>query len=55
MGALITRGLATYAELDTVLSCKDAMRLLDMLRVRDYNEWLYQKEAEKKMRKDSNV
>lgn len=45
----MTRGMASYVDLETRLSCRDAMRLLEMLRVRDYNEWLFQKEAERKM------
>lgn len=52
---LVTRGLATYHELETVYSCEDALRMLEMLRISDYNAWLYQDEAERKMKAQNGI
>ena len=48
MGAIITHKLATLHELDTVYSYSDALDLLEIITVQNYNEWLEMEEARNK-------
>nr|DAV25637.1 MAG TPA: hypothetical protein [Caudoviricetes sp.] len=42
-------GLASYAELCTVLTLEDAYKLIEILRVKQYHEWLANKVSQEKM------
>lgn len=46
----MTRQMASFRDLDEYLSCDDALTLLDMLRVRDYNEWVVTEKERMKQR-----
>lgn len=39
VGVVIGRGLATLNELDTVYSLPDALNMLEVVTVQNYNEW----------------
>lgn len=39
VGVVVGRGLATLDELDTVYSFPDALNLLEIITVQNYNEW----------------
>lgn len=36
---IVSRGVATLHELDTVYSLQDALNLLEVITVQNYNEW----------------
>ena len=44
LGRLVSSGLASLAELQTVYSLEDAMQLDEILKIRTYHEWLATKE-----------
>lgn len=46
----MTRQMASYRDLDSYLSCDDALILLEMLRTKDYNEWLFNEAEAKKIK-----
>jgi hypothetical protein len=39
MGIIISKRLATLHELDTVCSLEDALNLLEIITVENYNQW----------------
>jgi hypothetical protein len=40
IGRLVSSGMASLAELQTIYSLEDAMQLDEILRLRNYHEWL---------------
>ncbi|MDR3037884.1 MAG: transcription elongation factor GreA [Candidatus Adiutrix sp.] len=46
-GAIIGRNLATLRELSTVYSLPDALDLLEIITVQNYNEWAALEESRK--------
>jgi hypothetical protein len=46
--ALVSHGLATLIELQTVYSYGDAQDLYEILTVRGYNEWLLNERAKRR-------
>lgn len=46
--AVIGRNLATLRELETVYSLPDALNLLEIITVQNYNEWAVMEESRKK-------
>ena len=40
IGRLVSAGMATLNELQTVYSLQDAMQLDEILKIRTYHEWL---------------
>jgi hypothetical protein len=39
MGVVVARRLATLHELDTVYSLEDALNLMEIITVQNYNQW----------------
>ena len=46
---LVTRGIASYRDLDEYFSVDDALEMFYMLEVKDYNEWLINEKARKEI------
>lgn len=40
VGVLTARGMATMDQLDTVYSLSDALNMLEIIQVQNYNEWV---------------
>lgn len=40
IGRLVSSGMASLAELQTIYALEDAMRLDEILKLRNYHEWL---------------
>ena len=48
MGVIISQRLATLYELQTVYSYEDALNLLEVVTVRNYNEWAAAEESKRR-------
>jgi len=50
IGVIVSKGLATLHELDTVYGYEDALNLYEIIKVQNYNDWIAM-EASKNGRK----
>ena len=47
IGAVVHNRLATFHELETVYSYSDALDMMEIIRVNNYNEWVVSSEINK--------